>query len=91
MSRLLTLSPERIARELRHAAWAEAEEREARRKARIAAGIAAAWLAAAYALMMVSFWVSDPQVGNVAFWAALAAGNFGPVLTGLTYWKQSET
>ena len=91
MLRLLTLSPERLAAELRHVEWAAAEERLTRQRTWKTIVVAGAWLGAGYALLAFSLRTADFETGNLAFWAALAVGNFGPMMTGLRHWNQSET
>jgi hypothetical protein len=90
-TRLLTLSPERLEQEKRFVAWAAQEAREERRRARAALLGAAAWLTAGYSLLAFSVWTKDPETGAVAFWAALAAGNIGPVATGFHFWSHART
>ncbi|MSR07350.1 MAG: hypothetical protein EXR93_09845 [Gemmatimonadetes bacterium] len=91
MGALLTLSPERIAREQMHALEAAEDERQRRRAAWLALGDGALWLASAYVLLFLSFWTTRQEWANVAFWAALALGNFGPVITGFRYWSRADT
>lgn len=90
-SRLLTLSPERLAHEKRVVAWAAQQARDERHRARAAMLVAAAWLTAGYCLLAFSVWGTDPEIGTVAFWAALAVGNIGPVATGFQFWSHAET
>lgn len=89
-ARLLTLSPERLGQEKRFVEWAAEQARDGRRRARAAMLVAAAWLASGYCLLAFSVWVTDPEIGTVAFWSALAVGNIGPVATGFQYWGQAE-
>ena len=91
MPALLRLSPERIARETARAALALEDDRRWARRARVALVVASAWLALAYSLLALSFRSNDPDQGLMFFWAALAIGNFGPVMTGLRFWMQAET
>ena len=90
-ARLFTLSPERLAHEQRFVVWAAQQARDERRRARAAMLAAAAWLMAGYGLLAFSVWVTDPEIGTVAFWAALVVGNIGPVATGFRFWSDAET
>jgi len=88
---LLTLSPARMALELRHASHAAEHERDRRRHAWLAMADTCLWLASAYGLLFLSFWLTNTEWATMGFWAALALGNFGPLFTGFRYWAQEET
>jgi len=88
---LLTLSPERVARERARAELTAEDDRRWERKVWTAIGVAGCWLVLGYLILVASFRVKDPDYGMVAFWAALAIGNFGPVMTGLRFWVRAET
>jgi hypothetical protein len=91
LDRLLVLSDERIAAELRRIAELDAMERRFRRRQLGAIASAGAAYLAGMGVVGASWHVTDPDRGQILFWLGLLVAIGGPTAIGYWWWLREQS